>query len=720
MKRSILLLTLFLSFFSNRADEGMWIPSLIAKYNIADMQSKGFKLTAEDIYSINQPSIKDAIVHFGRGCTGELISPDGLIITNHHCGYGVIQSHSTVENDYLTDGFWAMNRNEELPNQTLTVTFLQRIEDVTSQVLEGVADSLKESVRSAIVTENTKSIIDSVTAGTHFTARVAPMFYGNQYFLFVFETYLDVRLVGAPPSDIGKFGGDTDNWMWPRHTGDFSLFRIYADKDNKPAAYSPDNVPYKPKHFLPISLKGVKPNDFTMVYGYPGSTQQYITSQAVQQVVDVINPLKISLRQTRLDIFDKYMSNNDTVRIKYASKHAGVANGWKKWIGERNGLLEMDAVGKKQDIEKQFVEWVNQSPERKQLYGHLIPEFSKLYDEFLELRVANELGWEASRAVELIRFVSNFKSFVAEFNTGGEPDLEKVSEKSSSLINSTRKFYKDYYQPIDREVFAEVMQVFLSKTPAELHPVMLTEKVSLVENGDWASLAAEMFSQSVFTDSTKLVYYLTNADKKSAKVFENDVFYTLYSQFDSLYAANVYDDLNTINSELNLLYRSYLKGLMEMQPERKFYPDANSTLRVAYGYVDGYFPRDGVEYLHLTTLDGVVEKSRMDVYDYVVPQKLIDLHAAKDFGRWEENGTVPVAFIATNHTSGGNSGSPVLNAEGQLVGVNFDRVWEGTMSDIMFDSRICRNISLDIRYALFIIDKFAGAGHLIDEMTLID
>ncbi len=720
MKRSLLLLTLVLSILFVRADEGMWIPSLIAKYNIADMQSKGFKLTAEDIYSINQPSIKDAIVHFGRGCTGELISPDGLIITNHHCGYGVIQSHSTVENDYLSDGFWAMSRNEELPNPNLTVTFLKSIEDVTEKVLKGYNDSMDEATRSQIVADNSSAIIDSVTNGTHYTARVAPMFYGNQYFLFVFEKYLDVRLVGAPPSDIGKFGGDTDNWMWPRHTGDFSLFRIYADKDNKPAAYSPDNVPYKPKHFLPISLKGIQPNDFTMVYGYPGTTQQYITSQAVKNIVDEVNPLRISLRETRLDIFDSYMVTNDTVRIKYASKHAGVANGWKKWIGERNGLIRLKTVEEKQTLEQQFAEWVSQSPDRKEKYGHIIPRFAELYAQYSALNNASILGWEAFRSVEMLRFAGYFSSFVSEFNTGGEPDLAKASERATSLIERTRSFYKDYYLPIDRDVFVQMLKVFTSAAPQELQPNLLRDKVSGFNEKDWYNFAEEMLNGSVFSDSTKLIYYLTNADTKAAQVFKNDAVFMLSSQYDSIFSANVYSPLREINSELDLLYRSYLGGLMEMQTDRKFYPDANSTLRVAYGHVAGYLPRDGVEYSHFTTLDGIIEKGKMGVYDYVVPEKLTELYNSKNYGRWEVNGTVPVAFVATNHTSGGNSGSPVLNAEGQLIGVNFDRVWEGTMSDIKFDPKVCRNISLDIRYALFVIDKFAGASHLIDEMTIIE
>jgi hypothetical protein len=701
------------------ADEGMWIPLLIEKYNLVDMKEKGFKLTAEDIYSINQPSLKDAIVMFGRGCTGELISPNGLLITNHHCGYGVIQRHSSIENDYLTNGFWAMTMEEELPSPGLTVTFLNRIEDVTDQVLEGVTSDMEEVIREALVQSNSKAIADSAISSTNFTARVVPFYYGNQYFLFVYEVFSDVRLVGAPPSDIGKFGGDTDNWMWPRHTGDFALFRIYADKDNKPASYSPENVPYKPKRFLPISTKGVQQGDFTMVYGYPARTEQYITSQAVNQVANVSNPLKISLRQTRLNIMDHYMRDNDTVRIKYASKHAGVANAWKKWIGERNGLIRLNAIVKKEELEQQFAEWVKQSPKRVQEYGDLLSRFNDLYQQREQFLRADDLRREAISAIEINRFAQQFTRLINEFYTGSEPDLAAIESLRNSLIQETRRFYKDYHMPIDREIFYAFMRVFNEKIHDDLKPPMLNQLIKQF-NGDWNMITAKYFNESIFVDSTKLIYYLTNFNKEAADIFKNDIVYAINFQFDSIFAENVILPYEHINNELNILYRTYFKGLMEMQPDGVFYPDANFTLRVSYGNVDGYSPSDAIDYLHFTTIDGIAEKSNMDVYDYSVPQKLLDIYEAKDYGRWEVNGTVPVAFIATNHTSGGNSGSPVINDEGHLIGVNFDRVWEGTMSDIMFDPDMCRNISLDIRYALFIIEKFAGANHLLEEMTLID
>ena len=696
------------------ADQGMWLPMLIGKYNIEEMQKKGFKLTAEDVYSINQPSIKDAIVIFGRGCTGELISPEGLLITNHHCGFGVIQSQSSVEHDYLKYGFWAMTRQEELSNPGLTVSFLVRMDDVTERVLSAIPEGVEESVRDSIVKSVSNLIIKESTADNHYTARVTPMFYGNQYFLFIYEEFLDVRLVGAPPSDIGKFGGDTDNWMWPRHTGDFSLFRIYADKDNKPAAYSPDNVPYTPKRYLPISLKGVNPGDFTMVYGYPGTTQQYITSQAVTQVVEDINPLNISLRDARLRVMDKYMLQSDTVRIKYASKQAGVANAWKKWIGERNGLIRLNAIEKKQDLEKKFSEWVNESPARKQEYGHLLNRFDELYAVRRPLLLAASLDREAFYAVELMQLVRQFNRLL--YNAD---NAEVIEEQSNKLINYTRSFYKDYHKPIDVEVFTIMMSRLSDILPSALTPLALVE-LKPKSSDDWYAIAQEVYSQSIFADSTTLISILTDSQSSGINLLKNDILYKLNYQFDSIYGASVYPNLTAVNNELDLLYRAYVKGLMQMNPNDIYYPDANFTLRVTYGKVEGYFPEDGKEYVHLTTLDGIVDKSRMGIDDYTVPQRLLDLYNAKDYGRWAVNGTVPVGFLASNHTSGGNSGSPVINGDGHLVGLNFDRVWEGTMSDIMFDPDMCRNVSIDIRYALFVIDKYASAGHLLKEMTLIE
>ena len=524
-----------------------------------------------------------------------------------------------------------------------------------------------------------------------------------------------MRLVGAPPSSIGNFGGDVDNWRWPRHTGDFALFRIYTAPNGKPADFSKRNVPYKPKKYLPISIEGIEPGDFTMIYGYPGSTQQYITSQAVNQVVNVSNPLKISLRDARLEVMKGYMQQNDTVRIQYASKQASVANAWKKWIGERNGLIRLNAVDKKQALEADFEQWVNQSAERKAEYGHLLPRFKELYSKREPLLTASDLSREAFMAVEIIRFASQHERIIKSTLKDNSADSALVQR---ALANA-RRFYKDYYKPIDRDIFAQMMMAYTQNLNDSLQPELLGQLFAQ-SGSDWSAVADKLFAQTVFADSVKLFTLFNNFDAEAAKGLQNDIVFTLFSQHDSIYSASVSKYYRNISDELDILYRTYIKGLREMQPNKTFYPDANFTLRVAYGHVGGYEPSDAVEYIHQTTLDGIAEKAQMGVYDYVVPQRLLDLQAAKDYGRWEVNGTVPVAFLASNHTSGGNSGSPVIDANGNLIGVNFDRVWEGTMSDIMFDPQMCRNISVDIRYVLFIIDKYAGAGHLIDEMTIIE
>ncbi len=703
--------------FKLYADEGMWLPILMGS-NLEEMNRLGFKLTAEDIYSLNKSSLKDAVVLFGRGCTGELISDQGLLITNHHCGYGSIQRLSSVENDYLKYGFWARTRQEELPSPNLTVSFLVRMEDVTSRVLEGVTPTLTEKERESIIRANTEKVRNEAKGNSDYEVNIRPMYYGNEYYLFVYEVFRDVRLVGTPPESIGKFGGDTDNWVWPRHTGDFSLFRIYADKNNKPAAYSPDNVPYKPKRFLPISMKGIKEGDFTMVYGFPGSTQQFITSDAVRLLIEQSNPHRVALRNTRLSIMGSHMTGNDTVRIKYSSKHANVANAWKKWIGETQGLKRLNAVGKKQELEKQFESWVQADAQRKSEYKGLLPNFQRLYKELSPLALVRDYRTEAVFGVELIRFASEFEPLVSEFDSK-EADKAKIEERIKGAIRSARAFYKDYHLPIDREVFAKMMQAYAEKVPAEFQPEFLA-KVAKDYSGNWQTFANDIFRQTIFADSVRLISILGSIDKSSSQLIKDDYVYNIFLAFDRIYNLRVSKRYNEISDSLNILYRTYVSGLRQMQTDRVFYPDANLTLRVSYGKVGGFTPRDGVVYDYYTTLDGVVEKSTQNVPDYKVPKGLTDLYNSKDFGRYAVNGTVPVAFIASNHTTGGNSGSPVINGEGHLVGVNFDRCWESTMSDVMFDPNYCRNIALDIRYALFVIDKLAGAKNLIGEMMIVE
>ena len=682
------------------ADEGMWLPSLISE-RIGDMQSKGFRLSADDIYSVNQASLKDAVVLFGRGCTGEVVSAEGLLLTNHHCGYSQIQKHSSVEHDYLRDGFWALTRKEELPNKGLTVSFLERMEDVTSRVLEGVTPALTETKRDSIVKANTMRLVKEATSeGRGLRATVESLYYGNQYFLFLYREYSDVRLVGAPPSSIGKFGGDTDNWMWPRHTGDFSIFRIYADKDNNPAEYSEDNVPYTPKKFFKISLGGVQEGDFTFVYGFPGRTQEYIMSEGVRYVSEVSDPAKIALRTMRLDIQRKYMSQSQKVRIQYSSKNAGVANAWKKWQGEMKGINRLGTVEAKREYEKRFAEWAAGTE-----YSTILPRLDSLYRALEPYTFAKEYYSETAATVELCRFAA---SVAQEIARGDNESAASMSEA----------FFNDYCLSIDKESFVATMSAFVKDVPAEFHPEYMEGE--LARYGSVAKWADALFGESVFADAEKVA----KLDAADSLAMRSDPAVRFANEFRKWYGSDVYPYERRLNQEITLLYRDYMRGQMAFEPEKSFFPDANLTLRVAYGSIAGYAPADGVYYEPVSTLEGIMEKDNPEIFDYNIPQRLRDIYAAKDYGQWAitmANGkkTVPVCFIATNHTSGGNSGSPVINKDGNLIGLNFDRVWEGTMSDIVFDPDYCRNISLDIRYVLFTIDKLAGADHLLKEMVFV-
>ena len=691
---SILVLSVFCMAPAS-ADEGMWLPSLISQ-RIGDMQAKGFTLTAEDIYSINQACLKDAVVHFGGGCTGELISPEGLLITNHHCGYGQIQRHSSVEHDYLRDGFWAMTRAEELPNPGLSVSFLEYMEDVTDKVLKGYKDGMSEEEREALVEKNSAKLVEEAVAeGKGLRASVEPLFYGNKYYMFVFRRYTDVRLVGAPPSSIGKFGGDTDNWMWPRHTGDFSIFRVYADKDNNPAAYSEDNVPYKPKKYFHIAAGGVKEGDFTFVYGFPGSTREYIMSEGVRYVSDVTNPAKIALRTMRLDVQKKYMDADQAVRIQYSSKNAGVSNAWKKWQGEMKGIVRLGTVARKQAFEARFMEWAEGTE-----YEGIIPALDSLYKALEPYNYALDYYNESARTIELVQFASR----AVKAAEGGSDSALKAVEAT---------FYKDYFLPIDKESFVAVMNAYKDNVPVDFRPPYFDSTLA-VYGGSIEKWADDLFSASVFADRAAL----EAMDCAAVAALQDDPAVVFGREFTSWIGENIRPVVNRLNSEINLLNRDYVRGQMEFQPEKTFYPDANSTLRVAYGHIKGYSPSDGVYYMPFSTIEGIMEKDNPDIFDYNIPQRFRDIVASGDYGRWGHDGKVPVCFIATNHTSGGNSGSPVIDSKGRLIGINFDRVWEGTMSDIEFDPDFCRNISLDIRYVLFVIDMIGNADHLIDEMTI--
>ncbi|UGS23273.1 S46 family peptidase [Flavobacterium channae] len=703
-------LLLVLVVFQVQAQQGgMWIPSLLEGTNEKEMKALGMKISAEDIYSVNHSSLKDAVPHFNGGCTAEMISPKGLLLTNHHCGYDNIQNHSTVEHDYLTDGFWAYKLEEELPNKDLTVTFIVKIEDVTNKIFEGVLNLPTESDKQKKIQQNIAAVSKNFPKEAWQDAMIRTFYDGNQYLLFVTETFKDVRLVGAPPSSIGKFGSDTDNWVWPRHTGDFSLFRIYADKNNRPAAYSKDNVPYTPKHFFPVSAKGIQENDFTMVMGYPGRTQEYLPSFAVEQIVNDLNPAKIEIRDAALKVQDGFMRKDNAIKIQYASKYASVANYWKKWIGETKGLKKSNAVAIKKAFEKKFQERVNKAGKQAE-YGTLLADFEKNYNEIREYAIARDYFTEVVlRNSEILSFGYRLYQLEQVYNTKGE---QAFNDRKNNLISGFEGLYNDYNAQVDEKVFEQLIALYATKSPKQFLPESLN-------NANTSALTTSIFSTSKLTSYTSLKELLSGDAKSVLEKINQDAAYKLVKSIADSYQKNVAPKFDEINLKNVALQRTYMKGIMEFFPNDRIFPDANSTLRVTYGKVKGYKPSDAVIYEPISYLDGVIEKYVPGDYEFDVPKKLIDLYNAKDYGRYaDKNGKMPLAFIATNHTTGGNSGSPALDSKGNLIGLNFDRVWEGTMSDIYYSPEICRNIMVDARYILFIIDKFAGAKNLIEEMTI--
>lgn len=714
MKRitSLLLGISLLFSLSAKADEGMWLLPLIQKLNIGKMTELGLQLSAEDIYSVNHSSLKDAILIFGGGCTAEVVSPQGLVLTNHHCGYGSIQSHSTVEHDYLTNGFWAMSKGEELVNPNLSVTFLDYLQDVTARINAKLNDGMSEADRATAIRDESQKIQSEVKTDKFHSARVSAYFGGNQFFLLVYTQYRDVRLVGAPPSSIGKFGADTDNWMWPRQTGDFSVFRIYMSPDGKPADYAAENVPLKPKYFLPVSVKGLKEGDYTMIMGYPGRTTRYMTSYEVEDVLKYLHPNRIKIRDVKQQIMLADMLADQKVKIQYSSKYSGSTNYYKNSVGQEAALKRLKVADKKKELEDQFTKWIAQDPALQKKYGEALNLIKSSIDGRAPFNNAGQYFSECfAQGSEIIGFAGSLGGALSALVA--EKDPTKQAESAKAMKNMLAGFYKDYNMPTDKKVTAAMFELFCKDIEAQYKPDIY-DLINKKFKGCGVEFSAKMFATSMFCDQAKVEAFL---DKPSQKVLDNDLAY-IASKSIAKKSGDIRNELAKFSTDLAKGQRLWIDGLMAMQKDRVFYPDANSTMRLSYGNVKSYDPIDAVHYKYFTTLDGVMQKEVPGDWEFDVPAKLKELYKAKDYGIYGEGGVMKIGFISNNDITGGNSGSPVLNAKGELVGLAFDGNWEAMSGDVSFEPDLQRTISVDVRFVLFIMDKYAGAKHLVDEMTL--
>jgi len=706
----LLVFVLIFSLFA-KADEGMWLPGLISKYNITAMQQAGLKLTAEQIYNVNQACVKDAIVSLDYGgCTGSIISPKGLLITNHHCGYEAIAEQSSVGSDFLTDGFWAMRPEEELPIPDKTVSFLIRMEDVTALVLAGVTPGMDEGERGLAVQTASDNIIEAKETETGYEVTVESMFEGNEYYMFVYQTFKDIRMVGAPPSSIGKFGGDTDNWMWPRHTGDFCLLRVYSDADGKPAEFSKNNKPYAPKHFLPVSLAGIKEGDFSMILGYPGATDRYLTSYGINEKLTQSNPADIKAKWAKMEVMKKYMDADDATRIAYAGNYAYLGNFWKKSLQESKALQRLKVYDDKKKTEDDFMAWVNADESRKVLYGNVMDDFAAVYKTAAETR-ANEALIYTGELLQDTRIL-----YIA-FQTGelaSRFDSADFNEMIS--INKTRaaKFYKTFNPELEKEMMKTMLTLY-SKNVATQYIPDIYETIKKKYKGDISRYVDYIFDRSIFASEANLMAFLNNPKKKT---LEKDPAFVAANSFITVYMiarlAQMLDE-----DKFTVAKRNYIAGLREMNPGTVFYPDANSTMRLTYGSTKPYKPADALFADYFTTLEGVMEKEDPSNEEFIVSPKLKELFSKKDFGPYASDSIMHVCFLTTHDITGGNSGSPVINANGELIGVAFDGNSEAMSSDIKFDVNLQRTINVDIRYVLFVVDKYAGAGYLVEEMTVV-
>ncbi len=710
---AILLILVVSSGFKVKADEGMWLLPLIEKLNMGKMTELGLKLSAEDIYSLNKACLKDAVVIFGGGCTAEIVSPQGLILTNHHCGYGSIQAHSSVDHDYLRDGFWAKTKEEELPNPNLSVTFLIRIEDVTTQVLANVKPGMSETERTAAVNDARLAIENKAKEGNNYRAQVGSFYSGNYFYLLIYERYTDVRLVGAPPSSIGQFGFDTDNWEWPRHGGDFSVFRVYSGPDGKPAPFAKENIPLKPKYFLPVSLKERNIGDFAMILGYPGRTNRYMTSFEVNELLQIVHPDRIKIRGIKQEIWMKDMQADEKVKIQYSAKYSGSSNYWKYSIGQKASLEKLNVKAKKEELESQFNKWVVATPERKAKYGEALNMIKTSIEGRAEYYNALQYLSECLQGCELF---STYRYVPGLITALKSKDSQKITEAVSEIKKISSDFYKDYNPPTDNKSMKAMLKLYRADIPAKFHPDFYANVVDRKYKGDIDKFVDDMFARSFFSSEAKSIAFL---NKPVLKTIETDpVYLTATSIYQTL--ADISRESSQFDAALATGKRLWMAALMEMVPEKTLYPDANSTMRLSYGTVQDYDPRDAVTYKYYTTLQGVVDKYKPGDYEFDLPKRLIDLNNKKEYGRYgSSKGYMPVCFLTTNDITGGNSGSPVMNGNGELIGLAFDGNWESMSGDIAYEPELQRTIVVDIRYVLWIMDIYAGAKNLVDEMTIV-